>query len=169
MLTGTVGRASKPCPTGYECVDGKCVQKSECKEDKDCQEGQECKDGKCVKKQAPDDQQPPPAEPPIQIACDTTTKQSGNKPETFIVELGQKSGTFIFTYNMYTVPDQMLVEYEGEKLFDTGCTGERHGQGKGADSKSITYSGASTKVTVKVLPACEGSTTQWTFTANCPK
>ena len=58
--------ASKPCPTGYECVDGKCVKKSECKEDKDCQEGHECKDGKCVKKQAPDDQQPPPSPPPQQ-------------------------------------------------------------------------------------------------------
>ncbi len=109
-----------------------------------------------------------PTKPPTQIGCDKTTKQGGNKPETFIVELGQKSGTFIFKYNMYSVPDRMLVEYEGRKLFDTGCTGNKHGSGKGAGSKSITYSGASTKVTVKVLPSCEGGNTQWTFTASCP-
>jgi hypothetical protein len=109
-----------------------------------------------------------PTKPPVQIGCDTTTKQGGNKPETFIVELGQKSGAFMFKYNMYSVPDRMLVEYEGKKLFDTGCIGNKQGAGKGAGSKSITYSGSSTKVTVKVLPSCEGGSTQWTFTANCP-
>jgi hypothetical protein len=111
---------------------------------------------------------PEPTKPPTQIGCDTTTKQGGNKPETFIVELGQKSGTFIFKYNMYNVPDRMLVEYEGRKLFDTGCVGNKQGAGRGVGSKSITYSGASTKVTVKVLPSCEGGNTKWTFTANCP-
>ena len=109
-----------------------------------------------------------PTKPPTLIKCDKTTKQGGNKPETFIVELGQKSGTFVFKYNMYSVPDRMLVEYEGKKKFDTGCIGNKHGAGKGVGSKTITYSGSSTKVTVKVLPSCEGGSTRWTFTVNCP-
>jgi hypothetical protein len=62
----------------------------------------------------------------------------------------------------------MIVEYEGKKKFDTGCVGNRQGAGKGVGSKNITYSGSSTKVTVKVLPSCEGDKTKWTFTVNCP-
>jgi hypothetical protein len=110
----------------------------------------------------------PPTKPPTEIGCDKITKQGANTPETFVVELGQKSGSFIFEYNMYNVPDRILVEYEGKKTFDTGCVGNRQGAGKGVGSKTITYSGSSTKVTVKVLPSCEGGTTKWTFTANCP-
>ena len=111
---------------------------------------------------------PPPAKPPTQIGCDTTTKQGGNKPETFIVELGQTSGTFVFEYDMYNIPDQMIVQYDGSTLYDTGCVGNKQGAGRGKGSKSLTYSGSSTKVTVKVLPSCEGGSTQWKFTANCP-
>ena len=111
---------------------------------------------------------PPPSKPPTQIGCDTTTKQGGNKPETFIVELGQTSGTFVFEYDMYNIPDQMIVQYNGSTLYDTGCVGNKQGAGKGKSSKPITYSGSSTKVTVKVLPSCEGGSTKWKFTANCP-
>lgn len=111
---------------------------------------------------------PQPTKPPTQIACDAITKQGGNIPQTFIVELGQKSCTFIFEYDMYNIPDRMIVQYGGKTLYDTGCVGSKQEAGRGKGSKSLTYSGSSTKVTVKVLPSCEGGETKWKFTANCP-
>ncbi len=97
-----------------------------------------------------------------QEACDSNTHQGGDTPETHQVEMGQTSGTFTFTWEMYTIKDQMIVSYNGTQLYDTGCVSN-------GGSVPLNYSGTSTKITVVVNPNCEGTTgTAWDFTVGCP-
>jgi hypothetical protein len=110
---------------------------------------------------------PQPSAPPRQVACNDTAKQGGNTPETLVINLGRPFGTFQFDFDMYSVPDRMVVHYPGG-TFDTGCVGSKQGAGRGKGSVSLRYSGG-TQVTVQVQPACAGETTQWQFVVHCPK
>jgi hypothetical protein len=97
-----------------------------------------------------------------QEACNSNTHQGGDTPETHNVEMGQPSGTFTFSWDMYTIKDRMIVSYAGTQLYDTGCVSD-------IGSVSLSYAGTSTQVTVDVLPNCEGTTgTAWDFTVGCP-
>jgi len=97
-----------------------------------------------------------------QDVCDANTHQGGDTPETHQVEMGQMSGTFTFSWEMYTIKDQMIVSYEGTQLFDTGCV-------SGNGQQPLSFAGTTTKVTVVVNPNCEGTTgTAWNFTVGCP-
>jgi hypothetical protein len=94
--------------------------------------------------------------------CNAVTFPGGDTPETHIVNLGQKSGTFNFDYQTYYQRDRMTVTYEGVVIFDTGCVGTYQTQ-------AITYSGGSSTVTVDVYPNCAGGYgTAWWFTVHCP-
>lgn len=94
--------------------------------------------------------------------CDELTVAGSDTPETHHVEMGQNAGTFQFDYETYFIPDQMIVEYEGTTLFDTGCVG-------GSGAKAISYAGSSTRITVKVIPNCAGTFgTAWQFFVACP-
>jgi hypothetical protein len=96
-------------------------------------------------------------------SCNSAQVQGSDTPETRMIEMGKPSGTFNFTWDMYTQKDQMTVSYGGTQLFDTGCV-------SGSGSRQITYSGTSTQVTISVKPNCAGgSGTSWTFTASCPQ
>jgi len=110
---------------------------------------------------------PQPSAPPRQVACNDTAKQGGNTPETLVINLGRPFGTFQFDFDMYSVPDRMVVHYPGG-TFDTGCVGSKQGAGRGKGSVTLRYSGG-TQVTVQVQPACAGETTQWQFVVHCPK
>jgi hypothetical protein len=96
-------------------------------------------------------------------ACNDTVVAGGDTPETHIVEMGQSHGTFQFDWETYTIADRIVVTYQGNTLFDTGCVGAN-------GIEHLTYSGSSTSVTVQVFPNCNGGTTgtQWTFTVHCP-
>ena len=97
--------------------------------------------------------------------CDTLTTAGEDTPETHSINLGQRSGTFDFSYETYGQEDRMIVTYEGNVLFDTDCVGTN-----GTWTQSISYSGKSFTVTVEVIPNCfGGSGTEWNFTVNCPR
>jgi hypothetical protein len=97
--------------------------------------------------------------------CEDTVQAGSNNPVTLIVELEKNSGTFRFDYETYSVKDQMIVTYEGEILFDSGCVGTN-----GWKTEEITYAGVSTAIEVKVIPNCEGtSSTAWEFIVHCPE
>jgi murein DD-endopeptidase MepM/ murein hydrolase activator NlpD len=100
---------------------------------------------------------------PTPVPCSTTQVAGGDTAETRIVQMGKAAGSFTFSYNTYSIRDQMVVSYEGKTLFDTGCVGA-------SGSVSLTYSGTSTTITVQVTPNCAGGTsgTQWDFTVGCP-
>jgi len=106
---------------------------------------------------------PPPTPPPPVIQCSVQHGGGDEVPKTAIVELAQPSGTFQFDYDTQMVPDQIIVSYEGNILFDTGCVGA-------IGSETLTYSGSSTQVEVQVIPVCAGdSTTKWYWTVHCPQ
>jgi hypothetical protein len=99
---------------------------------------------------------------PGAIACNNQEEAGSDNPVTIDVELGQRSGTFTFQYQMFTQRDRMRVIYQGATLFDTGCV-------SGSASRMVSYNGSNTHITVDVIPNCNGgSGTLWEFTVLCP-
>jgi hypothetical protein len=96
--------------------------------------------------------------------CNDQQVAGGDTPDTRIIELGQVSGTAQFDFDTYSIPDDIIVTYEGRVLLDTGCVGT-------SGSQSLPYSGSSTAMTVEVRPNCQGGTsgTQWDYTLHCPQ
>jgi hypothetical protein len=119
-----------------------------------------------------------PPKPPVEIACDQQTKAGGNQPEQFWVNIGSTPGTVVLNYDMYSVPDRMIVTYENRQVIDTGCIGSRNsgradpstGQhaGPAKGSKSFQHTGRTNKAHVMVKPSCAGGSTKWTFNMKCP-
>lgn len=95
-------------------------------------------------------------------ACNSQQVAGQDAPEVRTIELGQTSGSFVFQFETFSQEDRLVVVYEGSPLFDTGCVGA-------SGSRTLTYSGSSSRVTVAVQPNCAGgSGTAWNFTVNCP-
>ena len=95
--------------------------------------------------------------------CSSTQNAGGDTPDTRTIELGKTAGTFDFSYQTYSIEDQILVKYQGNTIFDTGCVGA-------SGTKTLTYAGSSTQIVVQVLPNCKGgSGTAWDYTVACPK
>ena len=95
--------------------------------------------------------------PPQQ--CNASTQSGGEGVTRTVHELGQPSGTFNFTYEAFSVPDQFDVYYEGQLIFTTG------GPVSGGDTVPITYSGTATTVEV-VVTGPPG--TLWNYVVACP-
>lgn len=94
--------------------------------------------------------------------CSSTQNAGGDTPDTRTIELGKSAGTFNFTYETYSQQDRILVRYQGNTLFDTGCVGAN-------GTKTLTYSGSATQITVQVIPNCAGgSGTAWNYSVACP-
>lgn len=110
---------------------------------------------------------PTPTGPVRQVQCNDSAKSGGNKPETLVVDLGRSFGVFRFDYDMYGVPDRMVVHYGGG-TYDTGCTGGNQGKGRDKGSVDLQFSGTG-QVTVQVQPSCQGGSTSWRFTVHCPR
>lgn len=97
--------------------------------------------------------------------CSSTQNAGGDTPDTRMIELGKPAGTFDFSYETYSQQDQILVKYQGNTLFDTGCVGTN-----GTKTKTLTYSGSLTQIVVQVIPNCRGgSGTAWNYSVACPK
>jgi hypothetical protein len=98
-------------------------------------------------------------------ACSSQNIAGGDVPETRIIDLGRRSGTFTFAFDTQSVRDRLTVSYEGRVLYDSGCVGTN-----GTRTVNIAYSGNSTTVSVQVTPNCQGgSGTAWAFTLSCPR
>lgn len=94
--------------------------------------------------------------------CNTQQVAGGDTPDTRQVQMGQTSGTFQFFWETYSQRDQIIVSYNGTVLFDSGCVGA-------SATQTLSYSGASSLITVQVVPNCAGgSGTAWNYTVYCP-
>jgi hypothetical protein len=94
--------------------------------------------------------------------CDNFNEAGSSAREVHHVNLGQSFGSFLFTYDTESVPNQILVKQSGRVLFDTGCVGK-------ANKVNIQLTGFSSTVTVEVYPDCNGTnSTSWSFTVGCP-
>ena len=95
--------------------------------------------------------------------CNNFNEAGSSAREVHHVNLGQSFGTFKFSYDTESVPDQILVKQSGRVLFNTGCVGQR-------GTENLTLSGFSNTVTVEVYPNCDGTkSTAWSFTVGCPQ
>lgn len=101
-----------------------------------------------------------------EMCCNNVTEAGGDEPETHEHELGLTRGEFVFEYETYSIKDQIIVVYEGNWLFNSGCVGT-----KGYKSTTIQYEGNSHKVRVQVFPNCDGGTsgTAWEYKISCPE
>lgn len=94
--------------------------------------------------------------------CSATQNAGGDTPDTRTIELGKTSGSFAFAYETYSQEDEIIVRYMGSTLFDTGCVGAN-------GTKTLSYAGTSSQITVQVIPNCKGGTgTAWNYTVSCP-
>ena len=107
-----------------------------------------------------------PSTPPTStVACGGLVQAGSDNPETHIVNLARNAGQFVFEYETYNVEDQIILEYEGRTLHDSGCVGTN-----GTRQISLSYQGSTSSITVRVIPNCTGtSSTQWNFKVNCPQ
>jgi hypothetical protein len=98
--------------------------------------------------------------PACAIPCPALQTAGVSGTSSFTVDLFKTSGTFIVEYQMYGVPDQLYIDYEGTRIFDTG------GLVSGSGTASVPFSGSSTLVFVTVYAPNDG--TRWDVTINCP-
>ncbi|WP_420264569.1 hypothetical protein [Candidatus Magnetominusculus dajiuhuensis] len=98
-------------------------------------------------------------------ACSTTTVAGNDDAQTVVIDMGKTGGSFTFTYDTYSIPDEIKLTYEGKTIYDTGCVGA-------SGSKDLTFGvGTTTSITAIVTPNCSGGTsgTAWEFSVSCPK
>ena len=92
--------------------------------------------------------------------CNDATVSGGPGVTVTAHELGQTGGSFLVEWNMYSVPDQLDVSYQGVQIFTTG------GPVSGTGSAMINYGpGASTQV---VVTGTGPTGTLWDYTVHCP-
>ncbi|MEA2019410.1 MAG: glycine zipper 2TM domain-containing protein [Campylobacterota bacterium] len=96
--------------------------------------------------------------------CNDLTRAGSNRKESHQVYLGNSFGEFDLEYETFTAKDRILVRYDNQILFDTGCVGTN-----GKLRKSLQYNGLSEEMTIEVLPNCMGNqpSTKWNFQLIC--
>jgi hypothetical protein len=95
--------------------------------------------------------------------CPTIQRSGGQGFTSFTVELFKTSGSIEVFYEMYTIPDELTIYYEGTVIFGTG------GLVSGSTTQSVSYGSTlstSTRVTVEVNAPNSG--TAWIVSVTCP-
>ena len=96
--------------------------------------------------------------------CPTQQRSGGQGFTSFTVELFKNRGTIQVFYEMYSIPDELNVYYEGSTIFSTG------GLVSGSTTVSVPYGSddsTSTVVTVEVNAPRSG--TAWIVSVTCPE
>ena len=98
---------------------------------------------------------------PICIAqCPSTQRSGGQGTSVLTIDLLRQSGTFPVSYQMYQIPDQLYIDYQGTRIFDTG------GLVSGSARANVTFSGTSTIISVTIYAPNSG--TVWDVFVGCP-
>lgn len=93
--------------------------------------------------------------------CPTTQESGGQGVTRLRIDMLRKSGTFPVEYEMYTIPDELTITYEGATIFSTG------GLVSGSKSQSVSFSGESTIIIVTINAPQSG--TEWDIFIGCPQ
>jgi hypothetical protein len=98
------------------------------------------------------------------LSCSAQAMRGGDAGDTRTFDLGRSSGSFVLTYDTGDrSDDRVVVFYEGRPLFDSGCVSTA-----GPQSRALSFSGASSLVTVQVMPNCGGGWgSAWAVTLAC--
>lgn len=92
--------------------------------------------------------------------CGQQQVSGGQAGDVRKIQLSRASGKVYIAYNMCSVPDTLVVYYEGNKLL------EKNLSGSGLDELEI--GGTSTELTVEVIGNPNESTTRWGYILSCP-
>jgi hypothetical protein len=96
------------------------------------------------------------------LPCNTTQRQGGNGTTTFSMNMVAYQGTFNIWYDMFGVPDQVTIFYEGKEIYpNSGFVSNYH-------TANVTYSGNSSTITVVVVGNPNITTTEWKMNIGCP-
>ena len=93
--------------------------------------------------------------------CDDYSESGGQTIQSFYVALDSSRGYVTLTYNMYSVPDQLELVYEGATIFSTG------GLVSGRRIITRLIDGDDEFMYVKITATNSG--TAWDFTLTCPQ
>ena len=106
------------------------------------------------------DQKAHEAKPVCIVQCPSTQTSGGQGTSVLTIDQLRKSGTFPVSYNMYIIPDQLSIDYQGTRIFDTG------GLVSGSGSANVVYSGTSKVIPVTIYAPKSG--TAWDVFVGCP-
>lgn len=106
-----------------------------------------------------------PVVPPVQKACDAMTKAGRNTPESFVFDMGQNGGTFVFEYNTFDVHPDSIVIHDGNSR-NGKVIFNYNGTTNGTRTKKVKFT--QSQVYIEVYPSGD-SGTSWEFIANCPE
>lgn len=97
------------------------------------------------------------------LQCNEIARAGGNNPEIFEVNIGN-SKQIRLNYQTFSAKDIIIIEYENQTIFDSGCVGTSNWR-----NINLSTSGYTSQVTVKVLPNCKGTepSTRWEFSIDC--
>ncbi|MEA3289410.1 MAG: hypothetical protein U9Q04_04425 [Campylobacterota bacterium] len=97
------------------------------------------------------------------MKCNKLAKAGGNKPEISDVNIGN-SRQIELNFQTFTAKDIVIVEYENNEIFNSGCIGTHNWE-----KVNLPTTGFTSKATVKILPNCMGSepSTRWEFYIKC--
>lgn len=112
---------------------------------------------------------PGPVPPPVRKPCDEMQTSGSYTPESFIFDMGQESGSFLFEYATGAVYPDKIVIYDGEnsrgkEIFRYyGVTGD----GGWASHLVSPVDFHKSKIYIEVIPHSDTGT-YWEIKANCP-
>lgn len=94
--------------------------------------------------------------------CNELQDSGGQEGSKRTIQLTANKGIIELDYEMYTVPDSLIVTYEGKELV-------RRESISGSDSLSIPFEGKSGQVTVEIIGNQEDAGTKWDYNLKCPQ
>lgn len=92
------------------------------------------------------------------VACNTMVISGSETEIAFEVDVGKLRGSVHLSYQMYTEPDRLLVEYENDVLFDSGSV-------NGARKVKLDFDGATSVLSVTMFAPADH--TAWDFIMSC--
>jgi hypothetical protein len=94
--------------------------------------------------------------------CNREQDAGGQEIKTRTIQMTATQGKIRINYEMYGIPDQLKLIYEGKEILNTGLI-------SGNGQLSVPFSGKSGQVTVQMIGNQENSGTEWTYTLFCPQ
>lgn len=92
--------------------------------------------------------------------CPTTQESGGQGVTVLTIDLQRSSGSFPPSYEMYTIPDELTIAYDGNIIFSTD------GLVSGFRFTTVHFSGSSTIIVVTIHAPHAG--TAWDVHVGCP-
>ncbi|WP_198648466.1 hypothetical protein [Cyanothece sp. BG0011] len=94
--------------------------------------------------------------------CNELQDSGGQEGSKRTIQLTANRGILLLNYQMYQVPDTVIMTYEDQELV-------RKENISGSESLSIPFAGKSGQVTVEIIGNQDISTTKWDYTLQCPQ